>query len=355
MSQLSKEQALQKLKQAKQHLELELITQVEYDTLKDELKHHIMSSDEDLNNDVENGFINSANIDINDFDWSTIKDDGWDGFVQIKGPFLWLKVFFGLMIARFFLVAGFAMNGENPELWIDVLINLPLVLGIVERKKWGYYVLLAHLIYISIIAFTLPNPLITGIIWLIIFTIPNFIYFKKRKGYFNIKSKIVKDSELSQNLDEITNYDDDDEDELEEDWETYTYPDGSKYVGEWEDDKITGFGTFTWANGEEYVGWFKDNQPNGEGTYTYPDGSKYVGEWKDGERNGTGRSTLSNGDGYVGEWEDDKITGFGTFTWANGEEYVGWFKDNQPNGEGTYTYPDGSKYVGEWKDGEYIG
>mmetsp|Transcript_19471 Transcript_19471/g.33104 ORF Transcript_19471/g.33104 Transcript_19471/m.33104 type:complete len:84 (-) Transcript_19471:6-257(-) len=35
-------------------------------------------------------------------------------------------------------------------------------------------------------------------------------------------------------------------------------PDGSKYDGEWKDDK-----------------------KNGRGVYTYPDGSKYDGEWKD--------------------------------------------------------------------------
>ncbi len=27
---------------------------------------------------------------------------------------------------------------------------------------------------------------------------------------------------------------------------------------------------------------------DGEGTFTYPDGSKYVGEWKDGEYHGQG-------------------------------------------------------------------
>jgi len=41
--------------------------------------------------------------------------------------------------------------------------------------------------------------------------------------------------------------------------ETYTYPDGGKYVGK-----------------------FKDGMRNGQGTYTFSDGKKYVGEWKDG-------------------------------------------------------------------------
>jgi len=40
--------------------------------------------------------------------------------------------------------------------------------------------------------------------------------------------------------------------------------------------------------------------------YTYPDGSKYVGEWKNGEKNGQGTYTWSIGDEYIGEYKDDK-------------------------------------------------
>ena len=34
---------------------------------------------------------------------------------------------------------------------------------------------------------------------------------------------------------------------------------------------------------------------NGYGTYTYANGSKYVGEWKDGKENGQGTYTFANG------------------------------------------------------------
>lgn len=48
------------------------------------------------------------------------------------------------------------------------------------------------------------------------------------------------------------------------------------------------------------------------GTKTYPDGSKYVGEFKNGKRNGQGALTWPDGRKYVGEFKDDKYIGHGT-------------------------------------------
>ena len=50
---MKKVDARNKLKEAKENLELELITQKEYDTLKEELKPIIMSQDEDSNDEKE--------------------------------------------------------------------------------------------------------------------------------------------------------------------------------------------------------------------------------------------------------------------------------------------------------------
>jgi hypothetical protein len=53
------------------------------------------------------------------------------------------------------------------------------------------------------------------------------------------------------------------------------------------------------------------------GTYTYSDGSKYLGEWRNGKRNGQGTYFLSSyfpDSSYVGEWNDDKFNGQGTYT-----------------------------------------
>jgi hypothetical protein len=48
--------------------------------------------------------------------------------------------------------------------------------------------------------------------------------------------------------------------------------------------------------------------------YSYPDGSRYVGEFRDNKRNGQGTLTFANGDKYVGEWSDGKENGQGTYT-----------------------------------------
>ena len=75
---------------------------------------------------------------------------------------------------------------------------------------------------------------------------------------------------------------------------------------------------------------------NGYGTYTWADGSKYVGEHKDGKGHGQGTYTWADGDKYVGEYKDGKQHGQGTFTWASGEfagnKYVGEYKDGEPQG-----------------------
>ena len=69
------------------------------------------------------------------------------------------------------------------------------------------------------------------------------------------------------------------------------------------------FGTHTYASGSKYVGEFKDNKINGQGSLTYVNGGKYVGEWRDSKRNGQGTYTYANGDTHTGEWKDGKRQG----------------------------------------------
>ena len=42
-------------------------------------------------------------------------------------------------------------------------------------------------------------------------------------------------------------------------------------------------------------------------TYTYPDGGKYVGKFKDGKKNGQGTMTETDGRKYEGKWKDGEL------------------------------------------------
>jgi hypothetical protein len=84
---------------------------------------------------------------------------------------------------------------------------------------------------------------------------------------------------------------------------------------------------------------------NCEGTVTSTDGSKYVGEFRNNKPNGQGTLTWANGSKYVGGFSDGKMKGQGTLTFADGRKYVGGFSDGKMSGQGTLTFADGSKYA----------
>ena len=68
-----------------------------------------------------------------------------------------------------------------------------------------------------------------------------------------------------------------------------------------------GKGTYTFANGTKYIGEYKDDKRHGQGTWTHADGSTYVGQFMDGQYNGLGKYTLANGTvGHDGEWENSQ-------------------------------------------------
>jgi hypothetical protein len=50
-----------------------------------------------------------------------------------------------------------------------------------------------------------------------------------------------------------------------------------------EGDCTNGQGTFTYVDGSKYVGEFIDGKQHGQGTYTGTDGTVEKGIWKDGE------------------------------------------------------------------------
>lgn len=136
---------------------------------------------------------------------------------------------------------------------------------------------------------------------------------------------------------------------------TKIYPDGSKYVGQWKDNKQNGQGIYTWPDGSKYVGQFKNGKMECQGTYTWSDGTKYIGQWKNGKIDGQGTYTWSDGNKHVGQWKEGKMEGKGVMTWPSGNKYVGQYKNGKQNGQGTYTWSDGDKYIGQHKNGKMDG
>lgn len=74
-----------------------------------------------------------------------------------------------------------------------------------------------------------------------------------------------------------------------------------------EGDCVNGQGTYTFSNGSKYVGQWKDGMMNGQGTYTFYDGYIYEGLWEHGNRDGQGAFILPDGRKFMGQWEDGKL------------------------------------------------
>ena len=72
----------------------------------------------------------------------------------------------------------------------------------------------------------------------------------------------------------------------------------------WTECPIHGWGPYIKAL---YDGQSMDGVFHGGGTYTWEDGSVYIGWWKEGKMNGSGTLTFPNGDKYVGIWSKDKL------------------------------------------------
>ena len=142
-----------------------------------------------------------------------------------------------------------------------------------------------------------------------------------------------------------------------------------------------GHGT-CFSNGTKCVGEFQNDLAHGEATEIYSDGSTYVGELKKGKsmdkrrilfqaaQDMSGIQTKENAwtrdvyfsDGlkYVGEFQNGLPNGKATETTPNGEKYVGEFKQGKRHGHGTLAFPDGATYVGiqgrekAWKRDVYL-
>jgi len=153
--------------------------------------------------------------------------------------------------------------------------------------------------------------------------------------------------------------------DCENGWGTYTWEDGNKYTGTWENGKRNGPGNLYWFNGDKYIGDWKNNIREGNGDYVWSDGSFYRGEYKNDMMNGKGKyydkggvllkkGTWINDEYQVNETgclSGDCENGKGTFLWENGQKYIGEWKNSRLNGYGTLYFEDGTIFhQGQWKN-----
>lgn len=123
------------------------------------------------------------------------------------------------------------------------------------------------------------------------------------------------------------------------------------YVGDMGKGRLHGLGVFTWPNGDRFEGHWQDDKANGHGVAVWADGARYEGGWRADKRHGYGVYMDANGDRYEGEWKDGYQNGQGVYVWADGERYEGGWKDDRPNGTGVWHDRHGDTYRGTWTKG----
>ncbi len=198
----------------------------------------------------------------------------------------------------------------------------------------------------------------------------------------------------------------------------YTWPDGSRYEGDWMNGVKHGRGKYTWPrcartrrppkrrradlhppSGAVYEGEWNAGRMHGQGTYSAKDGTRYQGSWAADLKSGLGarnrlrtaapsaclprRSRLAaghkrfpNGDQYQGLWRNGQPNGPGMYKarvtdtprrgrhvltrglgtqWVNGNEFNGEWVGGLMSGRGTFVWSSGERYDGEWRDGKEEG
>ena len=135
---------------------------------------------------------------------------------------------------------------------------------------------------------------------------------------------------------------------------SYKTETGRKYFGLFKNGKILK-GISIYPGGSKYVGEFKNNKPHRYGTFVWANGDKYYGQWENGKSHGNGTKIWKDGRKYSGKFKNDKLHGKGTLTYTDGKKYVGEFLDGKRHGEGTFTYSDGTAYIGKFISGNEQG
>lgn len=137
---------------------------------------------------------------------------------------------------------------------------------------------------------------------------------------------------------------------------TYILPDGSVYVGDFNQGEIHGVGVCYYRDGSRYQGEWAHRLPHGKGTRYFPNGQKRTGNWQRGLAIGPNGSfeSLAKQEKFVnsnlqlqtgclrGNCQDGK----GSYAYPDGSRYEGSFRAGKPDGDGVFHYPNGDRYEG---------
>ncbi|NKB98595.1 MAG: hypothetical protein GKR90_08910 [Pseudomonadales bacterium] len=130
---------------------------------------------------------------------------------------------------------------------------------------------------------------------------------------------------------------------------------GAIYEGQWDNDQRHGLGAQVYADETGYEGEWAHGQRSGFGSWRAKNGAQYEGNWDADKRHGYGVASAASGVVYEGMWENDKRSGFGRETRPDQTVYQGYWANNAKFGDGTETYPDTSSHTGQWQDGQVLG
>ena len=103
----------------------------------------------------------------------------------------------------------------------------------------------------------------------------------------------------------------------------YLWADGSKFLGNWKDNRQEGFGIYEWSDKKKYEGYFQNNILEGEGHYKWIDGRDYYGTFNKGKRQELGKYIWNDGRSYTGFWENGKQNGLGLYINEKNDEKFG--------------------------------
>lgn len=131
---------------------------------------------------------------------------------------------------------------------------------------------------------------------------------------------------------------------------TYQYPNGNRYIGDFNDGKPNGKGILYCANGNKYIGHWQDNWQQGEGKFIFNEGHEYFGQFQRSQFHGKGVMKYANGDVYDGDWVANTPEGHGSYSFHTGDRYEGQFRQGRFNGQGTMFYKNGARFTGGWQD-----